>query len=774
MKSQVNALLHVVSGICEDIWRTYPELKGSLLKDFSRLTLYCQTRGLGVFTLDLPALESLLLKGLEVGFLTLEGALSTPVSSKTKVPRLFSGLWLKVFDRDSCLRHEVDVNALFFLRQLLVIGKRIELVCSDDRIQAKVGEYHDIERKLRRPSFTWEQDELRLADTGTSDNRSSRQSHSGDRHHFCGDLFHPSLLLCAVPEGVQDSELDSGETSSEDRRSLNGIDSLHLAEAINHVYPMRLRTDDLFHEGYSKSDQTQMIEDIRLLNQIQKVADLIFSTFDHLDPIAFSGYLEERGLGVGFRHGPGAVAERVWEHGRYRALKQHEKSCFPNWPTKLQNTFPYESCGKTVGAPTERPPLHEVAARLICVPKTAKGPRLIAAEPVAHQWCQQLVLRFLFDQCRKHFGVHFIDFKDQSKSGSLVLKASLDRELATVDLSDASDRLTCWTVERMFRTNESVLLALHAARTRYIRDEVSFDSTFLSLRKFASQGTATTFPVMSLVMLCIALGASLGDERVTWAKLREYRTKVRVFGDDIIIPKHGYERLVRAMELLQLKVNLAKSYVDGHFRESCGTDGFRGYDITPVKPRTLIADSPASCQAVVDTSNNLFNKGLWYASRTADDLLPISVRKYLRIVGPNEAGLSGLRSFSGSYEFHLVKRWSSRFHRNEVRVWSLLDRTRFSERGEFDGLLDFFARSYNSRNPRVVSESVDRRRTIARLSWEPQSTDALVHHRYGTEWFRSRSDQQDRLLPNHPQTNGIPSGISKASRVRRRSKDLRK
>lgn len=720
MKSQVNALLHVTSGILTDTWKTYPELKGSLSKDLDRLTLYSLNRGLGVFTLDLPHLESLLVKGLEEGRLVLDGPLSKAVSSSTKVPKLYSGLWLRIFEKSSCLKHEVDINALMFLRQLLVIGKRIEVVCSDDRIQAKVGEYHDIERTLRKPSFSWEHDELILNRSDCLDSQSWGSLHNGNLDHNGrdllpgGDLFHP------FPETFENwvIRLPSKEASADDSLPVCDHMQVHLVQAVDHVHTMSNRSDDLF-SFIDQPDDSSKLGDIRLLNKIQQVADLIFSRFDSVDPVEFSNSLEETGRGVGFKHGPGAVAER---------LKNDEKSLFPNWPHKLQRIFPYETCGKTVGSNLERPLNHEVASRLIWVPKTAKGPRLIAAEPTSHQWCQQLLLRFLFDQCRVHFGTHFIDFKDQAKSGSLVLKASLDKTLATVDLSDASDRLTCWTVERIFRTNKSLLCALHAARTRYVRDEISDVSNFLSLRKFASQGTATTFPVMSLVMLCIALGSSLGDtDRVTWAKLKELRTKVRVFGDDIILPVHGYGRLVRAMDLLQLKVNVAKSFTNGHFRESCGTDGFFGVDVTPCKPRTLIADSPASCQAVMDTSNNLFNKGFWYASRTADDLLPLSVRKYLRIVGRNEAGLRGLSSHTGSDERHLIKRWNSRLHRDEVKVWSLRDRTRHSEKGGFNGLLDFFARAYDSCNPRVVSESVDLRKTISRLSWEPQITDARIH-----------------------------------------------
>jgi hypothetical protein len=62
MKSQVNALLHVTEGLLTDVQLAYPALEESLSKDLDRLRLNCQTRGLELFTLDLPALESSLLK----------------------------------------------------------------------------------------------------------------------------------------------------------------------------------------------------------------------------------------------------------------------------------------------------------------------------------------------------------------------------------------------------------------------------------------------------------------------------------------------------------------------------------------------------------------------------------------------------------------------------------------------------------------------------------------------------------------------------------------
>jgi len=427
------------------------------------------------------------------------------------------------------------------------------------------------------------------------------------------------------------------------------------------------------------------------------------------DPVWFATSREIDSRGIGFRHGTGAVAERV---------HRHHRSDRWTWPAKLENVFQFELCGKTVGADVETPSVHEPPSRLMAVPKTAKGPRLIASEPISHMWCQQGMLAFFEDRLRAGICSKFIDLKDQGKSGDLVLQASLNRKLATVDLSDASDRLTCWTVERIFRGNPSILNALHAARTRYIRDDISDEVGFLKPKKFASQGTAVTFPVQSIVFLCIALGVCL-DGTVDRESIRKLRGQVRVYGDDIIIPRHGYVRLIRVMEALQLKVNTAKSFVNGHFRESCGVDGYMGYDVTPIKPKTLVADSPASRQAVLDTINNLFNKGLFYASDSCRDLLPARLRRELRIVGRNDAGSTGLTSFVGGNESHLRTRWNSRLHRTEVRVWSIRDRTRKETREGWSTLLEFFASKRDPAKARISSEYVDTRKASDGFSWEP-------------------------------------------------------
>jgi len=610
MKSLANSLLNIAHGVCNDIRVAYPRLEGLDL-DCERLALNCRSRGLGFFSLDLPELDSLLIQGLETGRLVLDGPLCKAVSKRVRVPRLFSGLWLRIFDRDACLKEDADVNAIMFLRQIFCLGKKVAHDCSSKRLQQAVKEYHDIEHETRPPTLRWSEDEL-------------------------------------------------------DPKSLgHGI----------HICDIVPRSDhDLFEQLSSKEDGLS-----GTYRRIQEVADLLSERIGFCEPVTYSGDLHDQGRPTGFRHGPGAVSDRKGIVDKYH---------FPNWSRKLEEWFPYRSCGTTAGDLESLPSNHEVSSRLIAVPKTAKSPRLIASEPTEHQWCQQVIRHFMVSRLKSIFGTDFVCFERQDLSGQMALKASLDRSLATVDLSSASDRLSCWLVERIFRRNKSLLHCLHAARTRYIRDTISPTVSFIKLKKFASQGTATTFPVQTFVFLCIALGVSI-DGRVTWDKIRRLRHQVRVFGDDIIIPNARYVPMTKVLVALGLKVNENKSFHIGHFRESCGTDGFKGYDITPIKPKIVIGDSPASRQAMLDTTNNLFYKGYWNASEVCKSTLGDSRLRRLPIVG-RDSGFTGLASYCGPDISHLPRRWNEWLHRWEFRVIEFSTRVDRVQYGERPALLQYF------------------------------------------------------------------------------------
>jgi hypothetical protein len=645
MKSLANSLLNIAHGLLKDVRVAYPTMRGVDL-DSKRLSRNCQCRGLSFFSLDLPSLDNLLTEGLECGRLELKGPLSQAVSKRIRVPRLFSGLWLRVFDSRACLREDVDVNAIAFLRQLICLGKRIQAQCSPARLEQAIRTYHAIESQLWNPSLNWDGDQL--------------------DHEVVAHKLHLSDV------SLEQLPLFPGSTDFGDRK-LRG-----------------------------------------LLTRCQQVADIILDEFDFFEPVTYSGDLHLENRPSGFRHGPGAVADRRGLVNKYE---------FPRWSSKLDVWFPYRQCG-TIATDMETNPMnHEVASRLIAVPKTAKAPRLIASEPTEHQWCQQVIRHFMVSELRRLFGEEFICFEKQELSGDMALSASHDGKMCTIDLSSASDRLSCWVVERVFRKHQSLLHSLHSTRTRYIRDDISQDGTsFIKLRKFASQGTATTFPVQTFVFLCLALGCSIQGQ-VTWTKIRRLGGKVRVFGDDIIMPNTRYADMVAVLQVLGLKANVEKSFHNGQFRESCGVDAYKGYNVTPTKPLTTISDGPSSRQAVLDVSNNLFRKGYWHASIACESALGPRILRGLPIVGRGD-GSTGRFSFVGGKTDHLPKRWNARLHRTEYAVWTVKTVTKRRCLGERFALLQYFTEApAQDFNPtRVVSyESglVERPRLKETTRWDP-------------------------------------------------------
>nr|UJQ85645.1 MAG: hypothetical protein 3 [Leviviridae sp.] len=726
MKSQANGLLEVARGLLTDVSLAYPHDKRDVVRDFERLALLVKERGIGVFLLDLPALEGQLIAALENGRLIAEGPSSKKVSAAIQVPRLFRGLWLRIFDSVGHLKSDADPNALFFLRSLLTLGKKLEVECSSARTKAVLGEYYHVEQHARTPTLSWSNDEL------------------GD-DYTCSfsDLFDHSST-CEGSEQLSLWDFPGGRSES---------------NPVNHAVFRRLeRNFDAFAEAIGQFD----------------VEGFLSSTRSWSD-------------GIGFRHGPGAVSDQtskeykydfptwsdklgaVFPFSRYGALdrSQAEKQGFED----CQTTFPFEApepeqvheqgeagsdqlvChdsqimafpyyggrGDELVDPVDQlsfiphqPSLHEAPSRLIAVPKTAKGPRLIAAEPTAHQWCQQFIKRFLEERLLGLFGENFISFRNQGLSQVLVSKASLDKSLATVDLSSASDRLTCWVVERAFRRNKPLLRALHATRTRWVCDAVdkTVPPNYFIPKKFASQGTAVTFPIQSIIFLIIALTAcgfeADGPEDFvcnnSFAKaIGRFRNKVRVFGDDIIIPVHGYDSLVMLLHTLGLKVNLTKSFVKGHFRESCGMDCFKGVNITPIKTTKLEATGPQSRQSLIDYSNNLFQAGLWNAAKAVESMIPRWVLSNLPVIGMGCGGV-GLRSYSGIRHDHLRKRYSERYQRYEYRTYAITSRAKRVPTNTLSGVLQYITEA-PSPIVKWVHGIPARPKTSDGLKWEP---------RYGT------------------------------------------
>ena len=461
-------------------------------------------------------------------------------------------------------------------------------------------------------------------------------------------------------------------------------------------------------DGYRSSRDMLSYRDqipVRLLSYIQKTADILTSRFPVVD-----------WRDVQPRHGPGAVADQ-------RSGK--DKYTFPAWPAKLERIFPFNYFGMSredLSPPdVTYPPNRECPVRLLAVPKTLKGPRMIASEPVAHQYIQLGLMRWFRENLPKPL-LKSISFKNQDHSRDLCLKASLDGRLATVDLSSASDRLSCWVVERIFRSNPSILEALHACRSRWLVNATGLgEQYFITLKKYAPMGNGTTFPVQSIVYAIISIACSIYEkgESVTYQTICSHARDIRVFGDDIILPSLAVPSLVQALDHLDLRVNRAKTHFLGHFRESCGMDAYKGVDVTPLYARGLEPGTTAtSLVSWVDVCKNAALKGLPNLSYHMEGMIPHELRSLLPRSTENLGCLTLWSYFPGTYGGK--RRYNKRLHRWEVLGLQAQTKDVRRKRESYANLLQYFIEA-PAPDSFWSSGFVVRKRSLLRKRWVPIS-----------------------------------------------------
>lgn len=413
-----------------------------------------------------------------------------------------------------------------------------------------------------------------------------------------------------------------------------------------------------------------------------------------------------------FKHGPGAISQ---------VSRPTNKYSWFGWSDALEFVYPIADCGfhnlsswadwTSKQAEGEE---YSPVSRLVAVPKTYEKPRLIAAEPSEHQWCQQNLWHYFETRTKNSFLGDFIRFRDQSLNQDLCLKGSEDGSLATVDLSSASDRVSCHAVGLFFRHNFGLLKGLRATRTpKLVQKLTKLVPSELDLSKFSTMGSACTFPVESIMFLGIALAAVLANENQapTLEHIRDLVGKVAVFGDDIIVPRSSRKLLQQALELLDFKVNDSKSFSEGNFRESCGVDCFNGEYVTPVYLRTFATGTPESVSSTVETANNFYSL---FFLRTA---------AYLESTAPS--GIATVYAGSGAFGFKSRvgssfprKRWNHNLQREEVRMLTIKSTQDVSQNGDDSSLHQYFT---ERPDPLVEWRSGTRMRSVSslRYGWFP-------------------------------------------------------
>lgn len=317
-----------------------------------------------------------------------------------------------------------------------------------------------------------------------------------------------------------------------------------------------------------------------------------------------------------FHHGPGSTADKLKGNSKY---KLSLLTFYNEWLQYFDESY-FLSSEECFHRSAERPrysSLFESCVKVIPVPKTQKKPRIIAMEPTAQQALQQSIKDYLVHKIETHFLTKgHVNFTSQHINKQLALKNSSEQKLATIDLSDASDRVPYKHVDDMFRSNSGLQDMIFLSRT----PNANVAGKHIRLNKYASMGSATCFPVESLYFFIVLLSYRLtvAGLPVTLKNIYTVSRELYVYGDDILLPVNEVEGAVTYMRKFSCKVNTSKSYFRSRFRESCGMDAYDGRDITPIYVRSFPAtkgDASGIC-SLVASANLLFKKGFVRAANS--------------------------------------------------------------------------------------------------------------------------------------------------------------
>jgi hypothetical protein len=376
------------------------------------------------------------------------------------------------------------------------------------------------------------------------------------------------------------------------------------------------------------------------------------------------------------KHGPGSVADRLFGNEKWQQ---------PAWPERLEDVFPYGKWNfntwlnflEEVDSGNVSDPGPEIPVRVITVPKTQKTPRIIAIEPTHMQYMQQAVKDVLEEELfSDKLANSMMGYKSQVPNQDLALEGSITHDLATLDLSDASDLVSCQLVNYLFRDWPDLRRAIMATRSTHadVLGEV------IHLHKFASMGSALCFPIEAIVFSAIVLVGirrSLHPYRSLRWVARHYEGMVRVYGDDIIVPTGAAQSVVDHLEASGLKVNRDKSFWTGGFRESCGKEYWHGHDVTYVKvrfrlptPHKPVSENAESIAHTVALRNN-FAKAMIFNGSVVEYLDSI-LREALHGVYPMVASTSPALGWHGPFGLYETQRTDNDTQTPMVKAYTIV------------------------------------------------------------------------------------------------------
>jgi hypothetical protein len=370
----------------------------------------------------------------------------------------------------------------------------------------------------------------------------------------------------------------------------------HIRQVLYLVYKLKLEYSQaqeqavidgfLDNENFLLSFEVPETED---LLRARKLLERLFSGFDPKD--------------IRPRHGPGAVAsgqrgDQKWE---FDTLYDHIHQKYPYYDyyvvgrgrELLDRARWYRSLNRTQFG----------IAKVCLVPKDSRGPRLISVETLEYQYIQQGLARKIMTHLESHkLTKGYVNFSDQSTNQQLAIESSIHHAFATLDLKDASDRVSLDLVRKLIPKD----LLPYVEAVRSYATELP-NGVILPLAKHAPMGSAMCFPIMSVLLWSICVSIASKTHGLEYAL-----SSVFVYGDDLIVPTTLVDEVVEGLTSVGLLVNTSKSFYRGDFRESCGVDAFKGIDVTPIRistPWVSESRSGAFYSSYVAYANDFIREG---------------------------------------------------------------------------------------------------------------------------------------------------------------------
>jgi hypothetical protein len=412
------------------------------------------------------------------------------------------------------------------------------------------------------------------------------------------------------------------------------------------------------------------------------------------------------------RPGPGASASGSHKSQRFEPLTIWDQvhQVFPTYEYFYTGT---DHLVDRVVAYSQVPRKESPTSKLRMVPKDSRGPRIICMEEQEVMFLQQ----GLADKMREVISSHHltrgqVNFFDQTVNQRLATNGSISQlgvtETATLDMKEASDRVSRALVEDLFQDLPILLRALLALSTRGVELP---DGLVMRMFKFAPMGSSLCFPIMSIVHF------ALGVATIEWHTKDPRKAIAKdfyVYGDDLIVNAEHADLLFEVFPKFGLKFNTGKSFVRGPFRESCGVDAFKGMNVTPqrIKKRFFDGRAPQDLLGALDMEGLLYDRGLHATAKYLRSVLEYRNGEFPFVMRGSKV-LGWQRSRPTDVEAGMLPhRYNHSYQNGQIKARVFSAKSDCSMVGGWEQLMRFFTGTFRG------TQRLDGRFTRYEIAWK--------------------------------------------------------